>query len=267
MGDAFPLPPGYRRHHLETVGSTNSVAMDLARAGEAGRLWVTADRQTGGRGRRGRQWVSEPGNLYSSVLVRDPGPVERLAELPLVAAVALARALEAACDAEGRIALKWPNDLIVDGAKISGILAESAFLGDGRLVAVIGIGVNVAHHPDLPGYKTTSLATLGWPADVERVFAFLADAFADRLAAWNGGSGFAAIREDWLSRAWKLGEAVDIRQGDSIRSGRFVTLDAAGRIVLEGADGSRETFSAGDVAAPASDGDAREFGNSERKEV
>ena len=266
MGEAFPLPPGYRRHHLETVGSTNSVAMDLARGGDAGRLWVTADRQTGGRGRRGRHWVSEPGNLYSSILMIDPGPVERLAELPLVAAVALARALEAACDAEGRIALKWPNDLLVEGAKISGILAESAFLSDGRLVAVVGIGVNVGHHPDLPGYATTSLADLGWPASVERVFAFLADAFADRMAVWNGGSGFAAIREDWLSRAWKLGERVDIRQGDTLRSGRFVTLDAAGRIVLEGENGSRETFSAGDVAAPAANGDAQGFGNSERKD-
>ncbi len=250
MADRGVLPEGYRRRHFETLASTNGAAMDLLRNGDPGEIWITADRQTGGRGRRGRHWVSEPGNLYCSLAMIDPAPVARLGELPLVAAVALAEALESACSADGRIALKWPNDLLVDGAKISGILAESQPLPDGRQAVVLGIGVNVNHHPEIPDYPVTSLAALDWTRDVEDVFGHLAHEIVDYRGRWNGGEGFAAIRDAWLARAWRLGEEVTVRLGEGTRRGRFLTLDTEGRIVLEAADGNRDALAAGDVLVP-----------------
>ncbi|PLX39380.1 MAG: biotin--[acetyl-CoA-carboxylase] ligase [Hyphomicrobiales bacterium] len=247
MAGSYPIAPGFRRKHFETVASTNTTALELARAGEADRLWVTADRQTGGRGRRGRYWFSEPGNLYSSLYLADPAPAERLGELPLVAAVSLARAIEAACDAAGKVALKWPNDLLIEGKKLSGILAEAHPLPDGRRAVLIGIGVNVGHHPDIPDYATTSLAALGWTDDVEKVFAFLAAEMAEQLAIWNAGRGFAMIRDAWLVRAAALGKTIEVKQGDTVRRGRFVTLDGEGRLVLDDESGNRVTVSAGDV--------------------
>src|SRR5215470_17355290 len=122
----------------ESVGSTNVEALARARAGERGPLWITARAQTAGRGRRGRQWVSEPGNLYATLLLVDPAPAERAAELSFVAALATHDAIVACAPALGaRLAFKWPNDLLLDGAKVAGILIEAE--GTRPLLVAVGI--------------------------------------------------------------------------------------------------------------------------------
>src|SRR5215813_8400103 len=117
----------------DMIASTNSEALAYARAGERGPLWVTARAQTAGRGRRGRTWVSEPGNLFATLLLTDPAPPDRAAQLSFVAALA------------SRLALKWPNDVLCDGAKLAGILIEAE--GTRPLVVAVGIGINCRHHP------------------------------------------------------------------------------------------------------------------------
>ena len=134
---------GVRLIAHEVLISTNVEALALARKGERGPLWVTAQRQTGGRGRRGRTWVSEPGNLHASLLLTDPAPAEHWPELAFVAALAVHDAVaEVAPALRPQLAIKWPNDLLLDGKKFAGILIEGeGGRGDGGAVAV-GIGVN-----------------------------------------------------------------------------------------------------------------------------
>src|SRR5688572_23177692 len=148
---------GARLVAYDTIGSTNEEALRLSRAGEREPLWVVAKTQTAGRGRRGRTWVSEPGNLYASLLLGDPSPPDRFPELSFVAALALHDAVTARIPGlAGRVALKWPNDLLIDRNKFAGILIE----GEGTTV-VIGIGVNCAHHLDGSEYPAIDLAAAG----------------------------------------------------------------------------------------------------------
>jgi BirA family biotin operon repressor/biotin-[acetyl-CoA-carboxylase] ligase len=227
----------------DTINSTNAEGLRLARAGERGPLWIVARSQSAGRGRRGRAWVSEPGNLYTSLVLSDPGPSERAAELSFVAALALHDAVGGRIPGlAGRLALKWPNDLLIDRNKCAGILIE----GEGPAI-VIGIGLNCVHHPAGTDYPATDLAAAGVRASPESVFAPLSATMVARLAQWNRGAGFAAIRADWLARAAGLGKPIRIVQPDGERAGRFETIDERGRLVLHLADGSSETLAAGDV--------------------
>ncbi len=221
---------GFRLLSLDTVASTNIEA--LARAGED-RLWVTAREQTAGRGRRGRSWASQPGNLYASLLLQTPAATARCPELSFVAALAVH---DAVAPVAARI--KWPNDLLIEGRKFTGILIES-----GRDNAVvIGIGVNCAHHPDGTDYPASDLDGRFLP---EQLFAALSDAMVLRLGQWQ--DGFASIRADWLARASGLGEAIDVRLPNSTISGLFEDLDEAGRLMLRLPDGRLEPIAAGDV--------------------
>jgi BirA family transcriptional regulator, biotin operon repressor / biotin---[acetyl-CoA-carboxylase] ligase len=232
----------------DTVGSTNEEALLLARAGEHGPLWVTARTQSAGRGRRGRSWVSEPGNLYASLLLTDPAPPERAPELSFVAALAVYDAVaDAAPGLAARLLLKWPNDLLVDRKKFAGLLIE-AETGSPSIV-VIGVGINCGRHPADASYPATDLASAGAAVAPDRLFEGLAPAMAKRLAQWRGG--FAQIRADWLARAAAVGEDVRIRLADRDVAGRFETLDERGRLVLRLPDGSREAIAAGDVVALA----------------
>jgi BirA family biotin operon repressor/biotin-[acetyl-CoA-carboxylase] ligase len=227
----------------ETIGSTNADALERARAGEHGPLWITAKRQTAGRGRRGRTWVSEPGNLYATLLLTDAAPPERTAELSFVAALAVHDAIAGRIPGLGqRIMLKWPNDLLIDGCKFAGILIE----GEGSAVAV-GIGVNCAHHPQDTAFPATDLAAAGVRASPDSVYAALAPAMIGRVVQWNRGAGFAVVRDEWLRRAYGLGKTVRVALPEGEREGRFETIDEAGRLVLRRADGAIETITAGDV--------------------
>lgn len=248
MAEAAGLvcPEGYTAIHLDDVGSTNADAFERARAGAPSGLWVVARRQTAGRGRRGRVWTSEAGNLYSSLMLREPMPPARIGELPLVVALAVHDAIAAALPPLVRpnLAVKWPNDILYAGAKICGILIEAATLPEGRVV-VIGIGINCAHHPDNGLYPATDLAAAGFPTEPEAMFELLAAAMARRLAEWRS-TGFADIREAWLNRAKGVGEPIVVRLPDGELSGLFTGLDSDGRLMLRHA-GGLETISAGDV--------------------
>jgi BirA family biotin operon repressor/biotin-[acetyl-CoA-carboxylase] ligase len=234
---------GVRLISRDTVGSTNAEALRLARDGERGPLWVTAKRQTAGRGRRGRTWVSEPGNLYASLMLSDPGSPERFPELSFVAALALHDAIGGRIPGlSNRLVLKWPNDLLIDRNKFAGILVE----GEGTSVA-IGIGVNCVHHPDRTDYPATDLATAGVRTSPETLFAPLSAAMMARLALWDRGVGFGAIRTDWLARAAGIGKPIRIRSGEGELAGQFESIDEIGRLVLRLPDGTMQTVAAGDV--------------------
>lgn len=203
-------------------------------------LWLRAERQLAGRGRQGRPWASPEGNLYASTLVRLRSGDPPAASLALVTAVALEEVV-ARLVPRGAM-LKWPNDLLVSGAKLSGILLERA--GDN---VVIGIGVNIACHPDLADRPTTSLAAHG----VAITPAAFLDRLAEMLAAWLGiwrGQGLAPIVARWIERAHPVGTALTARLADGTTlDGSFDTMAPDGALVLRLADGSRRVIHAGDV--------------------
>lgn len=225
---------------IEATASTNADMLALAAVGEPEGLWLRAETQTAGRGRQGRDWASPRGNLCASTIVRLRPTDPPAATLAFVASVALAEVVAAWTGAE-RLTLKWPNDLLLDGAKMSGILLERG--GD---AVVIGIGVNLAHHPELPGRVTTSLALYGAP-DPALFLEELASAFARWLARWRG-EGLAPVREKWLERAHPKGTALVANLPDGVSvEGLFDGLDVAGALILRLADGSTRVIHAGDV--------------------
>ena len=222
--------------HLAEVGSTNDWL--LARAAETpDGQWVIADRQTAGRGRRGRVWSDGAGNLMASVLVRAEGPVQQLS---FVAALAL----RAALGLGPRIKLKWPNDLLLDGVKVSGILLERS--GD---ALIIGMGVNLAQHPADTERPAISLAAAGVaaPAAVD-VLARLMPAFAEYRALW-AAQGFAPIRAAWLDHAAGVGDRIAARLGAETVEGRFEGLEPDGALALRLDDGQLRAVHAGEVFA------------------
>lgn len=236
---------GVRYLRFDTLGSTNAEALTRARAGERGPLWIVAAAQTAGRGRRGAAWVSAPGNLYATLLLTEPSPPAAAPQLSFVAGLALHDAVAGAAPQLGpSLKLKWPNDLLVGGAKVAGILIEGE--SDPAFAVAIGIGVNCAHHPDGTAWPATDLAAAEALVTPEALLAALAAAMARRLAQWGEGSGFASIRADWLKRAAGLGQPIKVRLPERELSGRFEGLDADGRLLLAGPDGVT-TVGAGEV--------------------
>jgi BirA family biotin operon repressor/biotin-[acetyl-CoA-carboxylase] ligase len=219
----------------------------LARSGDVGRLWVVASAQTKGRGRNGRLWLSPRGNLHASLLLIDPVSPHRAAELGFATGVAAVHALRGLLPGDRRLALKWPNDVLYGGAKLAGILLESASLPDGRLACVAGIGVNCGWHPEDTPYKTTDLAAItGEHVSPESVFERLSLAMVRWLGVWAGESGFQTIRAEWLALAAGLGTWISVARPSETIEGVFQTIDATGRLIL--GHGSREVaIEAGDV--------------------
>jgi len=250
---AFRLGPrasaaGHRLLDFDTIGSTNAAALAEADAGETGPLWcVTAD-QTGGRGRRGRPWQGTPGNLAASILVTVETPAAVAATIGFVAGLALADALDAVAGERAMtgLALKWPNDVLLDGAKLAGILLE-ARARPGETVVVAGMGVNVLAGAVGTPYPATHLGSVAPNVTAEDLFRALSDAWASTFAAWEAGGGFEALRERWLARAAGVGSDIAVTVGGRTLSGVFETVDSDGYLVLRMADGSREAVAAGEV--------------------
>ncbi|KPF43082.1 biotin--[acetyl-CoA-carboxylase] ligase [Rhizobium sp. AAP43] len=238
----------FRHEALDEVSSTNTEAFARARAGEAGFLWITAERQSGGRGRRGREWVSERGNLYSSLLLIDPSTQEQLASLPLAVALAVRAAIAKVMPPGGEpVDIKWPNDVMIGRRKTSGILLEAERLLDGKLALVIGIGINIRERPDLALYPVTSLADQGVSIGPQELFAHLYVEMAEILSVWDQGRGIAEIVRRWRSVACGMGEKITVNLPDRSISGIFSGIDDKGLLLLDrGADGIL-SVAAGDV--------------------
>ncbi len=253
---------GYRLAGYDEIGSTNVEALAAAAAGDPGGIWFAALHQTAGRGRRGRAWESTPGNLAASLLIIPDAEPNALATLGFVAGVAMQTAFSRilpqgavrigidgadALDGRGRVALKWPNDVLADGAKVSGILLEMGKAPDGRNAIVIGIGVNVVAAPTGLPYPATSLRELGYERSAEEVFSALADAWVEAFSLWQDGRGVSDILERWRGSAAGIGAPVAVQQDGVVRRGIFETVDSTGRLIMRDDDGARIVITAGDV--------------------
>ena len=235
--------------HLPTVGSTNAAAFEHHQSGASAPFWITADQQTAGKGRHGRLWQSPPGTLSVSLLLGDPAPLAQLPQLAYVTALAMADAVEDVT-VSGLVQLKWPNDLLIDGAKLCGILMEARGAAQGQLV-VIGAGVNCLTGPkDLP-YRSTSLLEQGFRVEPAILFAAFRQAMAQRLDDWGRGENFAAIKTAWQQRAIGIGANVTIELplGRSI-SGTQLGLAPDGRLRVRGSGDTEQLVSAGDLFFP-----------------
>jgi len=255
MPQAAPaLPPAYRLLALDEIGSTNAEGMRLAALGETGPLWIWAGTQTLGRGRSGRTWVSVPGNLYASLLIRLECPPGAVHQLSLLAGVAVHDAIHAAAARAGvalsGLRLKWPNDVLIGEAKLAGILPESTTAPgrSGAVIAVVGMGLNLAGHPEGMGRPVTHLAAHGLAITPADMLGFVAASADDWLRRWDNGAGFAPVREAWLQRAGPPGERVVINTGRETVEGCFLGIDAQGALVLRDQGGAERRFTYGDVS-------------------
>ena len=241
--DPAALAAGVHLVAFDEIGSTNAEALARARAGEQGSLWIVAARQSAGRGRHGRVWISEPGNLYATLLLTKPAPPARMPELAFVAGLAVYDAVaEAAPSLQSQLMLKWPNDLLCEGAKLAGLLVE----GEGSAVAV-GFGINCNHHPAGTAYPATDLSAAGITVSPGGLMRVLSKAMLDRLAQWQRGANFAAIRTDWLAHAHAHGSAMNVRVGAREIFGRYEGIDETGRLLLRTGDDQFEAISAGEI--------------------
>lgn len=256
---AFALGPrassaGYKLAAFERIGSTNTEAIERARAGERGPMWFVTTEQTAGRGRRQRAWIAPKGNLAASVLeVLDIAPAVAatigfaagLAEEAALEKVSLEAALRLG-ESRPRYALKWPNDVLAGGRKLVGIGLEAEAVSTG-LAVVVGIGTNVVGAPEGTPTPAVSLAALGVQIGAEELFSALSDAWVEFRGIWDNGRGFAEIRRLWLARAAGLGEQVAINTGAMTLEGIFETIDDTGCLIVRTADGRRLPVAAGEV--------------------
>lgn len=229
---------------LEHTGSTNADIASRLKSGEriAEGFWLVADRQTAGRGRQGREWFDGHGNFMGSTVVY---PADRDPPAPTLALVAGLAAYEAAlgfCPDPAELKLKWPNDLMLSGAKLAGILLERQ-MG----AVIVGIGVNLAVAPDLPDRPTAALSHFGPSPDRDHFASLLAASFATELERWRI-YGLEPLLRRWESAAHPKGTALSVHeQSEGIIHGQFDGLVADGSLRLRLADGSTRAIHAGDV--------------------
>ncbi|QYM73011.1 biotin--[acetyl-CoA-carboxylase] ligase [Pseudochrobactrum sp. Wa41.01b-1] len=242
------IAAGYGLKEFEYIGSTNAEALAEAQTGAESAVWYVTKDQRSGRGRRGREWSTQTGNLAATLLLIHDYPLELAATLSFVAGLSLVEAVEQLLpETETRFQLKWPNDVLADGAKLSGILLESALLKDGRKALVIGIGVNVLHIPEGVPYAVSSLKANGYTQGAEQLLQALAERFAVNFALWNNGQGLETIRTHWLRHAARLGEVIRVQSGGETLEGTFSSIDPQGHLVLTLPQGRKQTISAGEV--------------------
>ncbi|SMO33386.1 biotin--[acetyl-CoA-carboxylase] ligase [Paracoccus laeviglucosivorans] len=245
-----PWPEGVGRFVLPRTDSTNAQAMRLGPT-LSGPTWIAAHEQAAGRGRRGREWVMPAGNFAGTLYLRPKGGVAAAAQLSFVAALALYDALGAACGPAARLAIKWPNDVLLNGGKVAGILLESAGTGAETQAVCVGIGVNLAAAPDIGAVETGAVTPVsvkgetGFTVTLEDFLDLLAPAFA-RWQAQLDTYGFASIRNAWLARAARLGETIIARTGKSETRGIFEGIDDTGALILQTPSG-RQVLPAADV--------------------
>lgn len=236
------LASGQPVRRFDRIDSTNLEARRLADGGERGPLWLVAEQQTLGRGRLGRSWVSEPGNLHATFLFSIAEGPQAAAQVSFVAALAVHDTVMS-LRPELSPRIKWPNDVLIGGSKFCGVLPEVVGAGPTRIA--IGCGVNIAHAPQGTPYPVTAL---GGAHAVDAVLAELDRSLVRRLLQWDEGLGFAAIRSDWAARALGLNGEVAATAGTRQLTGTFKGLAADGALLLEEADGTVIPIHAGEVS-------------------
>ena len=247
-------PSGASIIFLDEIDSTHAEGRRRAESGQADDVWLTAKRQTAGFGRRARAWQSADEDLKCTLVSPAHEPIQRAGQVSFVAALALYDAFSRWVSSD-KLSLKWPNDVLIEGAKAAGILIELVNAPE-RPVLVMSAGVNIVTRAEDVAYETAALRD---HADVARAEAPAPDAldapnvlsaFDAAFAHWRGvweREGFAPIREDWLSRARGLGEQIEIRLPNETLSGVFVGIDAQGALILDPPEGPRRVIAAGDV--------------------
>jgi BirA family biotin operon repressor/biotin-[acetyl-CoA-carboxylase] ligase len=239
---------------FDELDSTNAEARRRAEAGETGPVWITAARQTAGRGRRGREWRTGAGDLAATLLTLTHRAPADAARISFVAALAVAD-LAAAYVPEPLVRLKWPNDVLVDARKLSGILIESGQSPRGGLWLAVGIGVNLAEAPPGTEHPATVLAEhlrpeFDAPPPPTEALRVLSQALARWLEVWDS-YGFEPIRHAWTARASGLGEPCVVRLPGETLDGVAEGLDEDGALVLRLGGGAVRRIAAGDVFFPA----------------
>lgn len=236
----------WRLKIFETLGSTSDLCRNFALTGEPDRLAVLARRQERGRGRDGRTWISTPGNLFLSVLLRTCGPARDAGLWSLLAAVALWDTVAPLLPDRSVLSLKWPNDVLLNAHKLAGILLDTSANAAGDLDwLVIGFGVNLAAAPEIPGRPVAALAEISPPPPPEQV----ATSLLARLDHWRTvreRNGFGPIRVAWLERARPIGEPVTLKVGEREYNGDFAGVADNGSLLLK-VDGRVQVFAAGEV--------------------
>lgn len=238
-------PAGYALLEFDEINSTNEEARRRAAGGGTRPLWIIAKRQSAGRGRRSREWQSSPGNLFATLLLRPEKQAAECAQISFLAALAVCDML-AGFAAHAPLALKWPNDVLVEGRKIAGILLKSESRAGGTAWLAVGIGVNLTSFPEDTEFPAISLAALGRaPPAPKDALLDLAAAFAKWYEVWRT-AGFAPIREAWLARASGLGSRIRAKLAREEITGVFQGIDETGALVL-GVNGGSRTIAAGEV--------------------
>jgi BirA family biotin operon repressor/biotin-[acetyl-CoA-carboxylase] ligase len=225
-------PAGYGLHHCTEIDSTNAEARRMAATGVPAPIWICADRQSQGRGRRGRVWDSPTGNLAATLLLRPEKPVAECAQLSFVGALAVAETVTRYAPVAD-VRLKWPNDVLADARKIAGILLESASdASTSPAWLAVGIGINLTSHPQGTEFPATSLSGLSVesPSTSDALTA-LARAWARWYEIWTE-QGFEPVRDGWLARAAGLGARIRARLGGGETSGVFEGIDGSGALLL-----------------------------------
>jgi BirA family biotin operon repressor/biotin-[acetyl-CoA-carboxylase] ligase len=241
-------------YHLlsyDVLDSTNEEAKRLAAGGASHGAFIWAKKQTAGRGRMGRNWVSPEGNLYVSVLLSPQKPLEQCSELSFVAAIAAAETIASIVPTSYDVSCKWPNDILMRSQKLGGILLESFSMPDGhgheRNWVVVGVGINVDSHPQQVLFPATSLRAAGLEIiSAKIVLSRFIYHFIHRYDDWIK-NGFKPVQKDWMSYAWKLGHPLRVNVGEAVLDGVFDGIDPAGRLLLRHASGAITGIVAGDV--------------------
>ena len=242
------MPSGVEAFFYDTVDSTNDVARAHAETGKQGPVWIGSAVQTAGRGRLGRPWVSERGNLYASLMLRPDCKPDQLVALPFLVALAVRQALIKVGANEDDILCKWPNDILYNEKKVAGVLIESSIGVDGNVdLLIVGIGTNISLYPLDAQFPATSFVKEAHmfiePVDF---FSHLATEFQAQWQAWQK-FGFEPIRSEWLKHSWGMGEKRRLRTSTQDVVARLVTLDSDGALIIKLDDGTESRLYAGDV--------------------
>lgn len=236
----------YKAIYFDEIDSTNDEVRRRVEMGADNGLWVVAKHQTNGRGRRGREWISEQGNFFGSLFLETDIEPKRWSELSFVAALAVHDLLVGLSAGKGVVGLKWPNDVLYNGKKVSGILLES---GSGNILGgiILGIGINLAHAPQTPDYATTSLAAeSGFHFLPSEVLPRLVEIFDEYYTIWKT-NGFKDIKDNWLKKTTSLNKLVKVQLIDATFEGVFLGLSDEGGARIELDDGTERIVLAGDI--------------------